>query len=170
MIEPEICFCDLADIMDCAENYVKFCLNYVLDNNKSDIEFLGERLKRENDTKKDDKTPRYQIDNLESYLKNLISQPFGRCSYTDAIKLLEKAIKEGHEFENPVHWGIDMATEHERYLAEVIFKRPVCVYNYPREFKAFYMRRNEDGKTVGAMDLLAPGVGELIGGSEREER
>jgi asparaginyl-tRNA synthetase len=90
MIEPEICFCDLADIMDCAENYVKFCLNYVLDNNKSDIEFLGERLKRENDTKKDDKTPRYQIDNLESYLKNLISQPFGRCSYTDAIKLLEK--------------------------------------------------------------------------------
>lgn len=155
MIEPEIAFADVHDVIDCAEGYVKFCLEYVLTNNINDLEFLKDALKKPD---------------LVDYLKGLISGPFARLSYTDAITILQKAVSEGKIFENKVEWGEELATEHERFLAEIVFKKPVAVYNYPKGFKAFYMRLNEDGKTVAAFDMLAPQVGELIGGSQREER
>ena len=154
MIEPELAFADLKDDMQCAEDYVKFCCNYLLENCMGDLEFFAKMY---------DPTC---IDRV----KDIASTPFGRVSYTEAIELLEKAVADGKEFVHPVSWGIDLATEHERWLAEVHFQKPVCVYNYPKDIKAFYMRLNEDNKTVAAMDVLVPKVGELIGGSQREER
>lgn len=155
MIEPEIAYCDLTDDMQCAEDYVRYCCQYLLDHCQSDLEFI---------TKMIDKTA---VDRL----KLVATSPFKRVSYTEAIEILQKEVAEGKKtFENKVEWGIDMATEHERHLAEVIFEQPVIVYNYPKDIKAFYMRLNEDGKTVAAMDVLVPKVGELIGGSQREER
>ena len=154
MIEPEIAFADLQDDMRCAEDYVRFCLKYVLEHNLADLEFISKMYDKG------------AIDRI----KNVAENEFGRVSYTEAIDILSNAVATGKEFVYPVEWGIDLATEHERYLAEEVFKKPVIVYNYPKDIKAFYMRLNDDGKTVAAMDVLVPGVGELIGGSQREER
>ncbi|OVA11364.1 WHEP-TRS [Macleaya cordata] len=152
MVEPEIAFADLEDDMNCAESYVKFLSQWLLDNCLDDMQFMVKNF---------DKTA---IDRL----KLVSSTPFERISYTEAVKLLENVTEK--KFENKVEWGIDLASEHERYLTEVIFKKPVIVYNYPKGIKAFYMRLNDDMKTVAAMDVLVPKVGELIGGSQREER
>ncbi len=150
MIEPEICFADLKDDMDLAESMLKFVIKYVLENCPEEMEFFNNFI---------DKT-------LLERLNNVINSDFGRISYTDAIKELEK---HNDEFEYKVSWGVDLQTEHERYLSEKIFKKPVFVTDYPAEIKAFYMKLNPDGKTVAATDLLAPGIGEIIGGSQRED-
>ncbi|KAK1277832.1 Asparagine--tRNA ligase, cytoplasmic 1 [Acorus gramineus] len=152
MIEPEIAFADLQEDMYYAESYVRFLCQWLLDHCFRDMEFM---------VKNYDKTA---IDRL----RLVASTPFKRISYTEAIKLLESVTDK--KFENKVQWGIDLASEHERYLTEVVFKKPVIVYNYPKGIKAFYMRLNDDDKTVAAMDVLVPKVGELIGGSQREER
>ncbi|KAK4756932.1 hypothetical protein SAY87_007059 [Trapa incisa] len=154
MVEPEIAFAELKDDMNCAEAYVKFLCNWLLDNCLDDMEFMAKNF---------DKAC---IDRL----RMVGSTPFERVSYTEAVAILEEAVKSGKQFENKVEWGIDLASEHERYLTEVKFQKPVIVYNYPKDIKAFYMRLNDDGKTVAAMDVLVPKVGELIGGSQREER
>ncbi|MCM8711480.1 asparagine--tRNA ligase [Clostridium sp. SYSU_GA19001] len=151
MIEPEIAFAELEDNMELAEDMVKYVINYVMENAPEEMEFFNKF-----------------IDNtLFERLNNVVSSDFGRITYTEAIEILEKS---GEKFEYPVKWGIDLQTEHERYITEKYFKKPVFVINYPKNIKAFYMRLNEDGKTVAAMDLLVPGVGEIIGGSQREER
>ena len=150
MIEPEICFADLNDDMDLAEDMIKYTFQYVLDNCPEEMEFFNQFV---------DKT-------LLDRLNNLIHSDFARISYTDAIKELEKA---NDKFEFKVSWGVDLQTEHERYLCENVFKKPVFVTDYPMDIKAFYMKQNPDGKTVAAADLLAPGIGEIIGGSQREE-
>lgn len=150
MIEPEICFADLKDDMDLAENMLKYVINYVLENCSEEMEFFNNFI---------DKT-------LLERLHNLVNSEFGRISYTDAVKELEKV---NDKFEYKVSWGTDLQTEHERYLSEQIFKKPVFVTDYPAEIKAFYMKLNPDGKTVAAADLLAPGIGEIIGGSQRED-
>ena len=150
MIEPEICFADLKDDMDLAEDMLKFVIQYVLDNCPEEMAFFNQF-----------------IDNtLLDRLENVLNSDFGRISYTDAVKELEK---HNDEFEYKVSWGVDLQTEHERYLSEKIFKKPVFVTDYPAEIKAFYMKQNPDGKTVAASDLLAPGIGEIIGGSQRED-
>ena len=154
MIEPELAFADLKDDMQCAEDYVKFCCSYLLEKCMGDLEFFAKM---------------YDPTCIER-VKQIAETPFGRVSYTEAIELLEQAVANGREFNFPVSWGIDLATEHERWLAEEHFKKPVIVYNYPKDIKAFYMRLNDDNKTVAAMDVLVPRVGELIGGSQREER
>ena len=150
MIEPEICFADLKDDMDLAESMLKYVINYVLENCPEEMEFFNNFI---------DKT-------LLDRLHNVVSSDFGRITYTDAVKELEK---HNDEFEYKVSWGVDLQTEHERYLSEKIFKKPVFVTDYPAEIKAFYMKLNPDGKTVAATDLLAPGIGEIIGGSQRED-
>ena len=150
MVEPEICFADLKDDMDLAEDMIKFIFSTVLEKCPEEMEFFNNFI---------DKT-------LLDRLHNVINSDFGRITYTDAIKELEKA---NDEFEFKVSWGIDLQTEHERYLCEKVFKKPVFVTDYPKDIKAFYMKQNPDGKTVAAADLLAPGIGEIIGGSQREE-
>ena len=140
--------------MRCAEDYVRFCCRWVLDHCAADLAFI---------------TKMYDAGAV-ARLEQVASTPFARCSYTDAIAKLEAAVAGGRKFENPVSWGIDLATEHERYLAEELFKGPVIVFDYPKDIKAFYMRLNDDGRTVAAMDVLVPKVGELIGGSQREDR
>lgn len=152
MIEPEIAFADLEDDMNCAEDCVKFLCKWLLENCADDMKFMSNMF---------DKTA---LDRLHL----VATSPFARITYTQAIEILEKVTDK--KFENEVKWGIDLASEHERYLTEEIYKKPVIVYNYPKEIKAFYMRVNEDGKTVAAMDVLVPKVGELVGGSQREER
>ncbi|GAV62178.1 tRNA-synt_2 domain-containing protein/WHEP-TRS domain-containing protein/tRNA_anti domain-containing protein [Cephalotus follicularis] len=154
MVEPEIAFADLKDDMNCAEAYVKFMCQWLLDKCLDDMEFMAKSY---------DKT-------CISRLRMVASTPFERVTYTEAVELLQDAVKGGKNFENKVEWGIDLASEHERYLTEVKFQKPVIVYNYPKGIKAFYMRLNDDSKTVAAMDVLVPKVGELIGGSQREER
>ncbi|NEZ63507.1 asparagine--tRNA ligase [Leptolyngbyaceae cyanobacterium CCMR0082] len=151
MMEPEMAFCDLEGNMDLAEEFLKFVFKYVLEACPDDMEFFNKRI---------DKTVLETADNI-------INNEFERITYTDAINLLEKCDK---KFEYPVSWGLDMQSEHERYLAEEYFKKPVIVTDYPTEIKAFYMRLNDGGKTVAAMDVLAPRIGEIIGGSQREER
>ncbi len=151
MVEPEMAFCDLEGDMDLAEEFLKYIFKYVLDNCPEDMEFFNQR-----------------IDNsVLATAENIINNQFERLTYTDAIALLEKADK---QFEYPVSWGLDLQSEHERYLAEELFKKPVIVTDYPAKIKAFYMRLNDDEKTVRAMDILAPKIGEIIGGSQREER
>lgn len=151
MIEPELAFADLEDDMDTAEQMIKYIINYCLENAPEEMEFFNQF-----------------VDNtLLDRLHHIVNSEFGHVTYTEAVELLEKS---GQKFEYPVSWGIDLQTEHERYLTEQIFKKPVFVTDYPKEIKAFYMRLNDDGKTVAAMDLLVPGVGEIIGGSQREER
>lgn len=152
MVEPEIAFADLQDDMNCAEAYVKFLCQWLLDNCYDDMEFMAKNFDKG------------AIDRL----KMVASTPFVRITYTEAVAMLEQV--KDKKFENKVEWGIDLASEHERYLTEVVYKKPVIVYNYPKGIKAFYMRLNDDGKTVAAMDVLVPKVGELIGGSQREER
>jgi len=151
MIEPEMAFCDLECDAALAEAFLKFQIQYVMEHCMEDLEFFNQRVD----------------DTVLSSLEQVAVSPFARVTYTDAITILEKS---GQSFEFPVHWGMDIQTEHERYLTEVEFKRPVVVTDYPKDIKAFYMRRNEDGKTVRAMDILAPRIGEIIGGSQREER
>jgi len=151
MIEPEVAFAHLADDMDLAEDFVRYLAKYALEKNYSDLEFFNERVDNE----------------VLTRVRNIAESPFERVSYTDAIKILEK---NNDKFDYKVKWGSDIQSEHERYLAEETFKKPVIVYNYPKEIKAFYMRLNDDNKTVRAMDVLVPRIGELIGGSEREER
>ena len=150
MIEPEICFADLKDDMDLAEDMIKYIFSYVLENCPEEMEFFNNFV---------DKT-------LLERLNNVINSDFARITYTDAVKELEKV---NDQFEFKVSWGVDLQTEHERYLCEKIFKKPVFVTDYPMDIKAFYMKQNPDGKTVAATDLLAPGIGEIIGGSQREE-
>ncbi|MBQ7950819.1 MAG: asparagine--tRNA ligase [Clostridia bacterium] len=151
MIEPEIAFADLNDDMALAEDMLKYIIRYVLENAPEEMEFFNNFV---------DKT-------LLERLNFVANSDFGRVTYTEAVEILEKC---GEKFEYPVKWGIDLQTEHERYLTETVFKKPIFVTDYPKEIKAFYMRLNDDGKTVAAMDCLVPGVGEIIGGSQREER
>ncbi len=151
MIEPEMAFCDLEGDQNLAEEFLKYIFKYVLENCPEDIELFNKWINK----------------SLLETADNIIDNEFERVTYTEAISLLEKAKK---KFEFPVEWGIDLQSEHERYLAEKLFKKPVIVTNYPKNIKAFYMRLDDDGKTVAAMDVLAPGIGEIIGGSQREER
>lgn len=153
MIEPEVAFNDITDNMDLAEDFIKYCVNWALTNCQDDLEFLNKMI---------DKT-------LLERLHFVLEHDFVRLTYTEGIKILEEAVKQGHKFEFPVYWGVDLASEHERFLVEEHFKRPVILTDYPKEIKAFYMKMNEDGKTVRAMDVLFPQIGEIIGGSEREE-
>jgi len=153
MIEPELAFADIYDDMDCAEDYLKYCVKYVMDHHKDDLEFFDERVEK----------------GLIKRLENVLAEPFGRLTYTEAIDILIKESPKA-KFSVPVEWGMDMGSEHERYLAEKVYKKPIIVYNYPAAIKSFYMRLNEDGITVAAMDCLVPQIGEVIGGSQREER
>lgn len=151
MIEPELAFADLSDDMDCAEAMVKYIINYVKDSCKEELEFLN----------------KFVDNGLLARLDNVVNNEFKRLSYTEAIDIL---LKVKDRFDAPVYWGVDLQSEHERYITEEVFKKPVFLTDYPKEIKAFYMRLNDDGKTVAASDLLVPGIGELIGGSQREER
>ena len=151
MMEPEICFCDLDELMDCEEEMIKYVIKYVQSECKDELEFLN----------------KFVDNTLLERLQNIVDNEFVRLDYTDAIKILEK-VKD--RFVYPVKWGVDLQSEHERYLTEEVYKKPVFLKNYPKDIKAFYMRLNDDGKTVAAVDMLVPGVGELCGGSQREER
>ena len=151
MIEPEMAFADLNDYMDTAEDMLKFVISYVLENAPEEMEFFNSFVDK----------------GLIDRLNNIVNSDFGRITYTEAVELLKKA---GDRFDYPVEWGCDLQTEHERYITEEIYKKPVFVTDYPKEIKAFYMRMNDDGKTVAAADCLVPGIGEIIGGSQREER
>ena len=152
MVEPEMAFYDITDNMDLAEDFIKHLVKYALDNCYDDIQFLNDRYDNE----------------LIERLKSVISTEFVRLEYTEGIKILEEAVKNGVQFEYPVYWCVDLQSEHERYLVEKHFGKPVILTGYPKEIKAFYMKQNEDGKTVRAMDVLFPKIGEIIGGSERE--
>lgn len=168
MIEPEVAFYDLEDNMNLAENMLKFVIKYTLEQCKEDLEFLNDRLVTE---EKDKPQAERSEMNLIEKLKFVIENEFERLNYTDAVEILVQSShnKKG-KFKFPVAWGTDLQSEHERWLVEKHFKKPVILVNYPREIKAFYMRQNEDGKTVAAMDILFPGIGEIVGGSQREER
>ena len=152
MIEPEVAFNEIEDNMDLAEEFIKYCVKWALDNCRDDVQFLNDMFDKE----------------LITRLEGVLRDDFVRLPYTDGIKILEEAVAKGHKFEYPVYWGVDLASEHERFLVEEHFKRPVILTDYPKEIKAFYMKQNEDGKTVRAMDVLFPKIGEIIGGSERE--
>ncbi|GAO42383.1 asparagine--tRNA ligase [Flavihumibacter petaseus] len=168
MIEPEMAFCDLEDNMNLAEDFIKYIIGFALENNREDIEFLDSRLKEEEKSLPADK--RSEMGLIEK-LDFVVNNKFERITYTEAIEiLLQSPAYKKKKFQYEVKWGIDMQSEHERYLVEKHFKKPVIVTNYPKDIKAFYMRLNDDGKTVDAMDILAPGIGEIVGGSQREER
>lgn len=151
MIEPEMAFCDLEGDMQMAEAMVKFVIAHVIEKCKPELEFLN----------------KFVDNGLLDRLNAVLSSEFVKLTYTEAIDIL---LKVKDKFEFPVYWGVDLQSEHERYITEQVFKKPVFLIDYPKEIKAFYMRLNDDGKTVAAMDLLVPGIGELIGGSQREER
>ena len=153
MIEPEVAFNDIHDNMDLAEDFIKYCVRWALEHCQDDLAFLNKMI---------DKT-------LLERLNFVVENDFVRLPYTKGIEILEEAVKNGRKFEFPIYWGADLASEHERYLVEEYFKRPVILTDYPKEIKAFYMKMNDDGKTVRAMDVLFPQIGEIIGGSEREE-
>ena len=153
MIEPEVAFNDILDNMQLAEEFIKYCVQWALDNCMDDIKFLNDMFDK----------------GLIERLQGVLKDDFVRLSYTEGIKILEEAVAKGHTFEFPVYWGVDLASEHERFLVEEHFKRPVILTDYPKEIKAFYMKMNEDGKTVAAVDCLVPGIGEIIGGSQRED-
>jgi len=153
MIEPELAFADIFDDMQCAEDYLKYCVRYAMDHNLEDLQWFEANVEK----------------GLVSRLENLLKEPFGRVSYTEAIEILIRESPKAN-FQVPVEWGMDLNSEHERYLCEKVYKKPTVVYNYPKDIKAFYMRLNDDEKTVAAMDVLAPAIGEVIGGSQREER
>ena len=169
MIEPEMAFYDLEDNMNLAEEFIKYIIKYAIDNNKEDLEFLAQRLAEEEKQLPQDK--RSEMGLLEK-LEFVLSDNFERITYTEAIDILrESNHNKKKKFQYPITgWGMDLQSEHERYLVEKHFKKPVILSNYPKEIKAFYMRQNDDGKTVAAMDILAPGIGEIVGGSQREER
>ncbi|MBO7614488.1 MAG: asparagine--tRNA ligase, partial [Bacilli bacterium] len=155
MIEPEMAFCDLNGNMEIIEACLKFCINYVLASCPEEMKFFNT-----------------MIDNtLLERLNHVLNSEFKKMEYTDGIKILQEAVKNGHKFENNnIEWGMDLQSEHEKYLTEEVVKGPLFLINYPKEIKAFYMRVNDDNKTVAACDLLVPAVGELVGGSQREER
>ena len=153
MVEPEVAFIDLADLMDLEEDFIKYCVNWALEHCKDDLEFLNKMI---------DKT-------LLERLHSVVAEEFVRLPYTEGIKILEEAVANGHKFEFPVSWGMDLASEHERFLVEEHFKKPVIMTDYPKEIKAFYMKINDDDRTVQGTDLLFPQIGEIIGGSVREE-
>jgi asparagine--tRNA ligase len=153
MVEPEMAFIDLADLMDLEEDFIKYCVRWALEHCKDDLEFLNKMI---------DKT-------LIARLEGVVNENFVRLSYTEGIKILEEAVAKGRKFEFPISWGADLASEHERYLVEEHFKKPVIMTDYPKEIKAFYMKLNDDGKTVQGTDVLFPQIGEIIGGSIREE-
>ena len=153
MIEPEVSFIDLADLMDLEEDFIKYCVRWALDNSKDDLEFLNKMIDQ----------------SLIERLKSVVDTEFVRLPYTEGINILQQAVKDGHKFEFPVEWGCDLASEHERYLVEEHFKKPVIMIDYPKDIKAFYMKMNEDGRTVQGTDVLFPQIGEIIGGSVREE-
>ena len=153
MIEPEVAFNDITDNMDLAEDFIKYCVQWALDNCQDDLAFLNKMIDK----------------SLLERLHFVVEHDFVRLTYTEGIRILEDAVKAGHKFEFPISWGVDLASEHERYLVEQHFKKPVILTDYPKEIKAFYMKLNDDGKTVRAMDVLFPQIGEIIGGSEREE-
>ena len=152
MVEPEVAFNDIYDNMDLAEAFIKHCVRWALDNCRDDVQFLNDMFDK----------------SLIARLESVLEGDFVRLKYTEGVKILEQAVADGHKFEFPVFWGMDLASEHERFLVEDHFKRPVILTDYPKEIKAFYMKQNEDGKTVRAMDVLFPKIGEIIGGSERE--
>lgn len=152
MVEPEVAFNEIEDNMELAEDFIKYCVKWALDHCADDLQFLNDMYDKE----------------LITRLKSVLSESFQRLAYTDGIKILEEAVAKGHKFEFPVYWGVDLASEHERYLVEEHFGKPVIMTDYPKEIKAFYMKQNEDGKTVRGMDVLFPKIGEIIGGSERE--
>ena len=153
MIEPEVAFIDLNDLMDLEEDFIKYCVRWALDNCKDDLEFLNNMIDK----------------GLIERLQGILKDDFVRLPYTEGINILEEAVRQGHKFEFPVSWGTDLASEHERYLVEEHFKKPVIMTDYPKDIKAFYMKINEDGKTVQGTDVLFPQIGEIIGGSIREE-
>ena len=153
MVEPEVAFIDLADLMDLEEDFIKYCVNWALEHCKDDLEFLNKMI---------DKT-------LLERLHSVVAEEFVRLPYTEGIKILEEAVANGHKFEFPVSWGMDLASEHERFLVEEHFKKPVIMTAYPKEIKAFYMKINDDDRTVQGTDVLFPQIGEIIGGSVREE-
>jgi len=153
MIEPELAFSDIQDDMTCAEDYLKYCVRYAYENHHEDLEFFDEHVEK----------------GLLKRLENLLAEPFGRITYTEAIDILLRESPKAN-FQVPVEWGMDLNSEHERYLVEKVYCKPTIVYNYPKDIKAFYMRLNDDNKTVAAMDCLVPQIGEVIGGSQREER
>ncbi len=153
MVEPEIAFADLYDDMDLIQDFLKYIVRYVMENCKDEIEFFNSMIDS----------------SLKERLQSFIDKPFNVLEYTDAIDMLIKAKEEGHKFDNEnIFWGMDLQSEHERYLTEKVFNGPMFLINYPKDIKAFYMKQNDDGKTVAACDLLVPGIGELVGGSERE--
>ena len=153
MVEPEVAFIDLADLMDLEEDFIKYCVNWALEHCKDDLEFHNKMI---------DKT-------LLERLHSVVAEEFVRLPYTEGIKILEEAVANGHKFEFPVSWGMDLASEHERFLVEEHFKKPVIMTDYPKEIKAFYMKINDDDRTVQGTDVLFPQIGEIIGGSVREE-
>ncbi len=153
MIEPEVAFIEIEENMQLAEDFIKYCIQWALDNCMDDIQFLNDMVDKE----------------LIERLNFVMKQNFIRLSYTEGIKILEEAVANGHKFEFPIFWGADLASEHERYLVENHFKCPVILTDYPKKIKSFYMKQNDDGKTVRAMDVLFPKIGEIIGGSQREE-
>ena len=153
MVEPEVAFIDLADLMDLEEDFIKYCVNWALEHCKDDLEFLNKMI---------DKT-------LLERLHSVVAEEFVRLPYTEGIKILEEAVANGHKFEFPVSWGMDFASEHERFLVEEHFKKPVIMTDYPKDIKAFYMKINDDDRTVQGTDVLFPQIGEIIGGSVREE-
>ena len=168
MIEPEMAFHDLEDNMNLAESFIKHIIRFAMDNNMEDLQFLDQRLSEEEKQLPADK--RSEMGLIEK-LRFVVDNDFERITYTEAIDiLLNSPAYKKKKFQYEVKWGIDMQSEHERYLVEKHFKKPVIVSNYPKDIKAFYMRQNDDGKTVAAMDILAPGIGEIVGGSQREER
>ncbi|MDW3648213.1 MAG: asparagine--tRNA ligase [Bacteroidia bacterium] len=168
MIEPEMAFYDIHDNIALAEDFLQYIIRFALENCKDDLQFLHDKIEKEERNLPADKR---RIMSLMDTLDFVVNNEFEKITYTDAINILRnsKPYKKG-KFEYPVEWGIDLQSEHERYLVEKKFKKPVVVIDYPKEIKAFYMRANEDGKTVGAMDILFPGIGEVVGGSQREER
>jgi len=153
MVEPEVAFADLKELMDLEEEFIKYCVNWALENCKDDLEFLNKMVDK----------------GLIERLQSVVKADFVRLPYTEGVKILEEAIAKGRKFEFPVYWGCDLASEHERYLVEEHFQKPVIMIDYPKEIKAFYMKQNEDGKTVQGTDVLFPQIGEIIGGSVREE-
>ncbi len=169
MIEPEMAFYDLEDNMNLAEEFIKYIIRYAMENNREDLEFLAQRLADEEKQLPQDK--RSELGLIEK-LEFVLNNSFERLTYTEAIEILKESNhNKKKKFQYPITgWGMDLQSEHERYLVEKHFKKPVILSNYPKEIKAFYMRQNDDGKTVAAMDILAPGIGEIVGGSQREER
>eukprot|EP00830_Metopus_es_P006429 TRINITY_DN160_c0_g2_i1.p2 TRINITY_DN160_c0_g2~~TRINITY_DN160_c0_g2_i1.p2 ORF type:complete len:241 (+),score=58.81 TRINITY_DN160_c0_g2_i1:1062-1784(+) len=155
MIEPEIAFGDITDVSDLAEDYLKYCISYVMKNHMDDLKFFDDKVEK----------------GLIERLKNIVDNTFARLTYTEGVEILMKAVAEGKaKFDEKVYWGLDLFFEHEKYLTEVVCKKPLILRNYPKSFKAFYMKVNADDKTVAGVDVLVPKLGEVIGGSQREEK